>query len=299
LESRVDVVKQRLQRSIGSGSNFQAADAAPGAPSGDAGVDVVGMLFGAVGRLARPDDEGDLGRLRTQLIHAGFRSNQAMPWYLGAKVLLCFGFAGLFLGIHSILVTPIAFAPLITVVLMIIGFYLPNIWISGRAESRQIAINRAMPDALDLLVTCVEAGLGLDSALNRVAGELSISSELLAQELNQTALEMRAGLSRADAFRRLASRTGVEEIRHLSSIVIQTEVFGTSVAASLRVMSDAMRVRRMQRAEEKGAMVAVKMTIPLVLFVLPSLLLVLVGPAMVRIIRILLPTMGGDGPQPE
>jgi tight adherence protein C len=136
---------------------------------------------------------------------------------------------------------------------------------------------------MDLLVTCVEAGLGLDAAMARVSEEMTLASPILATELNHTFLEVQAGIPRADSFRRLAERTGVEDLRALSAMLIQTDIFGTSVARALRVHSDGMRVKRMQRAEEKAAMVSVKMTIPLVLCILPSLIAVVMGPAVVMI----------------
>jgi tight adherence protein C len=189
---------------------------------------------------------------------------------------------------------PFRNAALFTIVFMAIGFYLPAFWLSGRVKERQSAVNHALPDALDLLVTCVEAGLGLDAALNRVAEELSLSAPLLSKEMSQAALEMRAGMARGEAFRRLAARTGVEELRNLAAMIVQTEVFGTSIAKSLRVQSDAMRVRRMQLAEERAATVAVKLTVPLIFCILPALFAVLMGPATVRIIRILMPTLTGE-----
>jgi tight adherence protein C len=147
---------------------------------------------------------------------------------------------------------------------------------------------------MDLMVTCVEAGLGIDAAMARVADEIGLASPLLGAELNLTFLEVQAGVSRPDAFRRLAERTGVEDLRSLSAMLIQTELFGTSVARALRVHAEGMRVRRMQRAEERAAMVGVKMTIPLVLFILPSLISVLLGPAIVSIFETLFTNGGGQ-----
>jgi tight adherence protein C len=136
---------------------------------------------------------------------------------------------------------------------------------------------------MDLLVTCVEAGLGLDAAMSRVSQELQLSSPILGEEMNQTFLEVQAGVTRADSFRRLADRTGVEDLRSLAAMLIQTDIFGTSVARALRIHSDSMRVKRMQQAEEKAAMVSVKMTVPLVLCILPSLIAIVMGPAIVMI----------------
>jgi len=143
------------------------------------------------------------------------------------------------------------------------------------------------------VVTCVEAGLGLEAAIARVAGELGLGAPLLAQELELTEMEMRAGVARGDAFRRMADRTGVEELRNLAAIIVQTQIFGTSIAKSLRIQADALRGRRMQVAEERAAAASVKMTIPLVLCIAPALFVVLLGPAVVSIARELLPTLAG------
>jgi tight adherence protein C len=131
--------------------------------------------------------------------------------------------------------------------------------------------------------------------MNRVADEIRLSAPLLSAELSQTSLEMRAGIARGDGFRRLANRTGVEELRNLAAVIIQTELFGTSIAHSLRVMADSMRIRRTQRAEERAATVGVKLTIPLIFCIIPALFAVLMGPAAVQIIRTLLPTLRGGG----
>ncbi|HVT07123.1 MAG TPA: type II secretion system F family protein, partial [Polyangia bacterium] len=149
---------------------------------------------------------------------------------------------------------------------------------------RKQALENPLPDAIDLLVTCVEAGLSLDAAMARVAQEMELVAPILAQELKQTMLEIQAGVKRSDAFHRLSTRTGVEDLKSLSAMIIQTELFGTSVSRALRVHSEGMRTKRMQRAEEKAAMVSVKMTVPLILFILPSLMVVVMGPAALMII---------------
>ena len=138
---------------------------------------------------------------------------------------------------------------------------------------------------MDLLVTCVEAGLCLDAAMARVTAEMELAAPVLAQELKQMLLEIQAGVRRSDAFHRLSNRTGVEDLRTLSAMIIQTEMFGTSVARALRVHAEGMRTKRMQRAEEKAAMVSVKMTIPLIMCILPSLFAVVLGPAIAMITK--------------
>jgi tight adherence protein C len=163
------------------------------------------------------------------------------------------------------------------------GLFLPNLWLDGRVKTRRKLIDRGLPDALDLMVTCVEAGLGLDAAIQRVAAEIVLAHRLLAEELGLTFLEVKAGVPRTDAFRRLANRTGVQDLKTLAATLTQTDMFGTSVAAALRVQAEGMRVRRMQKAEERAAVLSVKMTIPLVVCFLPALLVALTGPAIVSV----------------
>src|SRR5258708_2536371 len=164
-----------------------------------------------------------------------------------------------------------------------LAFWIPNLILNSKIKERQQAVERALPDAMDLLVTCVEAGLALDSAMARVAQEMALAAPVLATELDPTFLGGQARIPPADSFRRLAERKGVEDLRAVAAMLIQTDAFGTSVARALRVHSDGMRVKRMQRAEEKAAMVSVKMTVPLVLCILPSLVAVVMGPAVVMI----------------
>ena len=165
-----------------------------------------------------------------------------------------------------------------------VGFLVPNLWLRRRVQSRQADIDRGLPDALDLLVTCVEAGLGLDSALQRVALEIGLARPVLSEELTLTFLEVKAGVRRTDAFRRLADRTGVQDLKTLAATLNQTDIFGTSISRALRVQAEGMRIRRMQRAEERAAVLSVKMTMPLVLCFVPTLFVVLVGPAWVNIV---------------
>lgn len=290
--SRTDAVQDRLRRSIGR---------APGASSG--GGDELSRrgrsrweaALEPIARVAKPSDERELGRLRARLSHGGLRSERALVYYLGAKVLLGLGCAMAFLWANAYWPQTATNAALLTIATMAAGFYLPSLWLSGRISERRREINHAVPNALDLLVTCVEAGLGLEAAVQRVVDELELGAPLLASELGQTALEMRAGVARGEAFRRMADRTGVEELRNLSAIIIQTQIFGTSIAKSLRIQSDAMRIRRMQVAEERAAAASVKMTVPLILCIAPALFAVLLGPAIVKIMRILLPTLSGGG----
>jgi tight adherence protein C len=168
---------------------------------------------------------------------------------------------------------------------LLAGFLLPEIWILVRVNGRQARLRRGLPDALDLLVICVEAGLGLDQALLRVTQELKVVHPELSDELQLVNMEMRVGKSRIDALRELARRTGVEDVKALVAMLAQTERFGTSIASSLRVHSDDLRTRRRQRAEEMSAKTSVKMVPVLVLFIFPALMVVILGPAILILLR--------------
>jgi tight adherence protein C len=246
---------------------------------------VLASLLKPFSVLARPTKSDELSRARLNMIRAGLRGENALEIFMGLKLFLAPLLTIAFLEFNANLANPMQFPVDVVLAVWICGFVflIPNFWLNSKIKERQLALERGLPDAMDLLVTCVEAGLGLDAAMARVAQELVLSAPLLADELNQTFLEVQAGVPRADSFRRLAERTGVEDLRSLSAMLIQTDIFGTSVARALRIHSDGMRVKRMQQAEEKAAMVSVKMTIPLVLFILPSLIAIVMGPAIVMI----------------
>jgi len=238
-------------------------------------------------RLATPSQGEELSRVHTSLIQAGYRNDNAVEVFLGLKLLLAPLAILILWQINIHLDEPMEF-PMSFCVAMIacaVAFFLPNLWVSNKAANRRLALENPLPDAIDLLVTCVEAGLSLDAAMARVSQEMELVAPLLASELKQTMLEIQAGVKRSDAFHRLSNRTGVEDLKTLSAMIIQTELFGTSVSRALRVHSEGMRTKRMQRAEEKAAMVSVKMTVPLIFFILPSLMVVVMGPAALMIIN--------------
>jgi len=185
--------------------------------------------------------------------------------------------------------------PVISIVLSIfIGAVIPDLWLRRAIIRRQEAIQFALPDAMDLAVIAVEAGLGLDQALMRVGDEIITAHPALADELRLRNLEVNMGRSRSDALRNLAERTGVEDLKALIAILIQTDKFGTSVGQALRTFSESLRVKRRQRAEEQAAKLAIKMVVPMVLFIFPGVFIVIVGPAFIAIIRDLLPTLSGN-----
>ena len=276
--SRRDEVIERLDRVVGR------SDAEDG-DGGDGAARVLQKLARPFAWITRPTRANELGRLRQRMVQAGMRSDFALEVFLASKLVLAAVITIAFLQINSRLPRGLSFPLDMAVSVWLCGaaFLLPNLWLSGRVRKRQLLIERSLPDAMDLLVTCVEAGLGLDAALSRVSEEIQLASPLLGSELQLTFLEIQAGVPRREAFRRLAERTGVEDLRQLSAVLTQTEMFGTSIARALRVHGDSMRVKRMQRAEEKAAMVGVKMTIPLIFCILPSLMAVVLGPAVVSI----------------
>jgi tight adherence protein C len=246
-------------------------------------VDAVAQGLAPIARLATPDED-ELSRVRERLVQAGLRGPQAVPFFLATKVLIPLLLVGVVLWFNATQADPVEYLSAWAVGVAIVGFLAPNLWLRRRIQSRQTDIDRGLPDALDLMVTCVEAGLGLDAAVQRVALEIGLARPVLAEELTLTFLEVKAGVKRTDAFRRLADRTGVQDLKTLAATLNQTDIFGTSVSRALRVQAEGMRIRRMQRAEERAAVLSVKMTMPLVLCFVPALFVVLAGPAWVNIV---------------
>ena len=225
--------------------------------------------------------------IKDGLIEAGFRGPNAVTTFLGAKILFAAGLPLLFFVVMATLRQPIGNTMIWSIVLAVVGFYLPTLWLWQKAGERKTEVTHALPDALDLLVVCVEAGLGLNAAIVKVSQEISLASPVLSQELRQVNNEMKAGINRIDALRSLAERTGVADVKSLVAVLVQTDRLGTSIAASLRAQSDSLRVKRRQRAEEAAHKVAVKLVFPLVLCIFPELLLVLLGPGFISIFRTL------------
>ncbi len=286
LGRRDDEVVERIERTVtvsGVGNTGALIDDAPA----ESYVPVVARVLRPLAWLARPGKSEELARLRTTLIRGGYRGEHAIEIFLGVKLAATPIVTMTFLFVNSRVLDPITFPTDAGIALLVaaLTFFVPNLWLRGRVKERQNAVERSLPDAMDLLVTCVEAGLGMDAAIARVSEEMVLAAPLLAGELNHTFLEIQAGVPRADGFRRLADRTGVEDLRALSAMLIQTDMFGTSIARALRSHSESMRIRRSQRAEEKAAMVSVKMTIPLILCILPSLIAIVMGPAVAMIVK--------------
>jgi tight adherence protein C len=225
--------------------------------------------------------------VRLRLIQAGYPSAAAVPLYLGTRILLPAA-----LGIGSLLLLPILGVSAIKVILGVVyftglGYVLPTLIVGMRVRRRQKEMQRALPDALDMLVVSVEAGLGLNQALVRVADEIFRLSPVLSEQMTLVNLEIRAGTSREEALRNLADRTGLADIASLTGMLIQTDRFGTSVAQALRIHADTMRTKRRQRAEEAAAKTTIKLIFPLVFCIFPALFVVILGPAVIQIIQAL------------
>jgi len=247
----------------------------------------------ALAKPLEPKTQEELSRLRAKLSYAGFRGEQV------SRVFLALKFGGLVLGLflgggvglwsyglqQKGLFTTIATAGFL--------FYLPDlvVWYLGRRRQQQIFLG--LPDALDMMVVCVEAGLGLDHAMRKVAEEMKSVYPVVSQEFTLANFQLQMGRPRAEVLHELGARTGVADLRSLAGVLIQAEKFGSSVAQALRVQSDSMRVRRRQLAEEKAAKTAVKLIFPLVLFIFPGIFVVLVGPAAISMMRDMFPKMAG------
>ena len=228
-----------------------------------------------------PRSPQDVSGIQKRLTRAGYREKSYINIFYSAKVMVP--------GILCILVTvtnAYSYAPLFIYGLAgVLGFLAPDFWLNHRVSARQRELRLGVPEALDLIVICVEAGLSMDKATMRTAEELRISQPAIAEELNLVYLEQRAGLPRADAWKHFGDRTDVDTIRSLASIVIQADKFGTSIGKTLRIHSETLRTRRRQDAEEQAAKTTVKLVFPLVLFIFPSLFVVTIGPSAIIMVR--------------
>lgn len=252
-------------------------------------------LFQRVGKFVKSDDKEVARGRRISFLKAGIRSEKAPFAFWGAKYVLGLLFPALFIVLTPIFLKPMkpSMALLLSIFIVMAGFYIPDVWLRLRISRRKEKIRDALPDALDLLVVCVEAGMGLDAAVHRVGEEIRNTSPVLSDEFRLFNLEVRAGKTKRDALKNLALRTDVEDVGSLVTLLIQTEKFGTSIAHSLRIYSDSFRTKRAQKAEEIAAKLPVKILMPLVLFIFPSIFIVIIGPGAIKIFRALVSTMAG------
>jgi tight adherence protein C len=232
-----------------------------------------------------PQTELEQSELKIKLANAGFRSDSAVAVYLGLRFATLIGFLVLslmfFLPKYGFTLS--ALKPIVAI--GGIGYYLPSIVLWFLRKSRQEQIFLSLPDALDLLVVCVESGLGLDAAMRKVCDEMKDHAKVIAEELSLANFQLQMGRPRREVLHDLGVRTGVDDVRSLAAILIQADRFGSSIAQALRVQSDSMRTRRKQLAEEKAAKTAVQLIFPLVLFIFPGIFVVLVGPAAISIMK--------------
>lgn len=239
-----------------------------------------------IGERVGPRKEAERARYRTKLVLAGFQAPNALRLFIGTKVALAVALGSVYFlyGVttHRLLPNLVA----VSLILAVAGFFAPDFWLHNRIKERQRKILFAFPDVLDLLMVCVEAGMGLDAALSRVADQPEGKSSPLHQELMRTQLEIRAGRPRTEAFRALGDRTGVQDVIALMGAFVQTDKLGTPLGKTLRVHADAARVQRRHRAEERAHLAPLKMIFPTVMFLFPAFFLVTMAPALLSLVKL-------------
>jgi tight adherence protein C len=226
-----------------------------------------------------PKDSAEMSKLRQKLCSAGFRRENAVQTFLASKTLL--GAAGLAVAIGYSFLKHSTFSDAIGVCVLgaALGFMAPNVWLSSVSQKRREKIKYGLADTLDLMVVAVEAGLGLDAAIQRVSDELRHVHPELSEEMQISVLEAQMGIPRAEALNNLSKRTMVDEMRAMVAMINQAERFGTSIARALRNQAEALRMKRRQKAEERAQQCAVKLLLPLIFFIFPAIFIVLAGPA--------------------
>jgi tight adherence protein C len=274
---RKDSLEKRLDSLPNKGKNV---------PEVDGMAQLARSALPKMGAALLPHDAEKRTRLQARLIQAGLYQRQAMLFFLGVKMALMIGppFLGLLAGLCGLIDVTVGLV--FGTLLGITGLIGPSFWLDNRKKARQTSFRRALPDALDLLVICMEGGLSLPGALRRVAGELRTAHPPLAKELNIVQREVQLGRSPGEAMRLFADRAGLEEIRSLASVIIQAERYGASLVKALRVHAETLRVKRLQYAEEMAQKAATKVLFPTILFILPCVFIVIIGPAVVQILAI-------------
>ncbi len=253
---------------------------------------VLAMAAPILSKPVMPKSEEDQSTLRAKLASAGFRKESVPVMFLASKTAVAFvgGVIAALLAIHSEKETLNLAGQ--TIFGLGIGFMVPNLWLSVTIGRRSEAIRNGLPDSLDLMVVAVESGLGLDAAIQRVSDEMIAVHPALAEELQIATIETQMGVPRSEALTKMAKRTAVTEMRALVAVITQAEKLGTSIASALRTQAESLRTKRRQRAEERAQKTAVKLLLPLILFIFPTIFVVLAGPAAIQLIN----TFSGDKP---
>lgn len=280
-DSRVAKLKERLAAQE-TGGHARATDRRRFSTGLSRVLSVLGKNLG-------PRDDEQLSKAQLALLQAGVRKPNASLLFQGAKALATLILAGTGLIVRSLLLPDLSLAASIFIILGLaaVGCYGPEIWLRIKTSKRRERLSDELPDALDLLVVCVESGMGLDQAVHRVCTELFRSAPLLSQEFKILTLQMRAGKPRQEALRDLSRRVGLDDLNSLCTLLIQADAFGISVSKTLRVYSDVLRTNRYQRAEEKAAKLPVKLLFPLIFFILPALFVVIMGPAGIKMMGVM------------
>jgi len=288
-ERRIQALSLRRRIQESSGLQGDLSESTAVLADGGRGKDMISRILGFFeGRFSKTEstDYSLYSERRLKFYRAGMTDANSPSAFFAVKILLVVVLLGFFFFTYDRIANTLGNSLLTAafgIVLALIGLYLPELWLRVKTAKRKRRIDEGMPDALDLLVVCVEAGMGLDAALARVGEEIRLTNLDISNEIRMLGLELRAGKSRDMALRNMGLRMNHEDVNSLITLLIQTDRFGTSIARALRVYSDTFRVKRFQRAEEQAAKLPVKLVFPLILFILPALMVTIMGPAVIRI----------------
>ncbi len=281
-----DPVKRRLAGETAEGEASDDSDRV--SLRRDEGQDGVSKALKPLEPHLLPTDEKELSQARKRMVQAGYYRPSAISKYYLLRLCLTLVLPGITLALSPYFSAKISWETIALVVALsgVVGMYLPTVWVSRCIESRQQQCRDGFPDCLDMLLISVEAGLGLDAAINRVGAEIGAAYPVLGEHLQRVGAELRAGQSREGALRGMSDQIGIEEVGSLVTLLIQSDMLGTSIAQALRVHADDMRIKRLLKAEEKAHMLPVKMTVPLILGILPPLVIVILAPGIIRFLRV-------------
>ncbi|HKR12726.1 MAG TPA: type II secretion system F family protein [Pyrinomonadaceae bacterium] len=277
---------ERLRRLGGKEGAMPAAAASAVMPDERPAADIAQKIATPLNKLL-PPSASEARKLQKQLMHAGFRSPEAPIIYRAIQLASMAGFPLIVAAVCALIAKPLKDALIYIIIAFVVGFFLPRFFLARVTKNRQRELRWGLADALDLMVVSVEAGLGLNAAMMKVASELKDVHSAIAVEFELANLEIRVGRERDEALRNLAERTGIDDLRSLVAMLIQTDKFGTSIAKGLRVFSDSLRTKRRQRAEQEAQKAAVKLLFPLACFLFPTLFIAILGPAALNLMDVL------------